>query len=225
MKREDTKLHWGMRDSNDFEEFEDTNSDSSNSSSGSVERLKGLRTLVLNADFQPLSYSPLSVVRIEKIFFWIAKGESRGHPIVTVLDEYDETIKTVRGELQIPAVVAMTRQVPHPKRVPFSRRSIFIRDQFQCQYTGIRYPASELNLDHVLPASRGGKTSWENIVTCHISVNSQKRDRTPKEAGLRLIRSPYEPTYFEMREKGKNYPPRDLHKSWMDYLYFNAEID
>lgn len=230
MKKEDTKLHWGIRETTDVDDLDMYGDDDGtygkdNTSSGSVDRLRSLRTLVLNADYQPMSFNPLSTVNIEKIFFWIAKGESRKSPIIHIVDEYEETIQTVNGPIPIPSVVAMARQVPTPKRVPFSRRSVFIRDDFRCQYTGIKYPASELNLDHVFPASRGGKTVWDNIVTCHVSVNQRKRDRTPQEAGLRLIRAPYEPSWFEMREKGKKYPPKELHKTWMDYLYFNAEFE
>lgn len=185
------------------------------------------RTLVLNADYQPLSYCPLSTAPWTQIFFWLAKGDARvkdgGKPIINVLDVYEDIM--VNGKYPLPSVVAHTEMVPLPVMVPFTRFNVFLRDDFTCQYTGQKLPASQLTFDHVMPQSRGGKTSWDNIVACAQDVNEMKGDKTPKEAKLHLRRPPYQPSAYELREKGKRYPPRFLHDSWRDYLYWDTELE
>jgi 5-methylcytosine-specific restriction endonuclease McrA len=81
-------------------------------------------------------------------------------------------------------------------RIRFSRVNIYARDRFVCQYDGRRYPTEDLTFDHVLPRSRGGRTSWENIVTCCVDCNTRKGNRTPQEAGMRLRALPLRPRYL-----------------------------
>ncbi len=193
-----------------------------------VPHLQPFRTLVLNADYQPLEYKPLKTVPWTKVFFWLSKGwgrERKGdEPIVHVVAEYeDKFVRSSNSTFQLPAIVAHSRMVPMPTRPSFSRGNVFLRDNNRCQYTGVQYPDSELTLDHVIPASQGGKTNWENIVTCHYSINFAKADKSVKQAGLTLIRQPYIPTAWELREKGKNYPSPFLHPSWGDYVFWNEQ--
>lgn len=192
-------------------------------------RLQSLRTLVLNADYQPLSYKPLSTVSWEEVFFWLSKGWERMKegkpPIIHVVEEHDVVVRTSTREYKVPSVVAHTQMQPLPETPKFTRSSLYLRDDFTCQYTGVQYPPSELTLDHVMPQSRGGKSSWTNLVACHRDVNFKKADRTPQEAGLRLLREPYVPSAWELREKGRNYPTPLAHVSWGDYVYWNVTLE
>ena len=106
----------------------------------------------------------------------------------------DRAVRTMRGEVRVPTVVVLTRygQVPR-KRPTFSARAIWERDGRRCQYTGRLLKPGEGNIDHIVPRSRGGDTSWENCVLACKQVNSRKADRLPAEAGLNLLRTPKAP--------------------------------
>jgi 5-methylcytosine-specific restriction endonuclease McrA len=108
--------------------------------------------------------------------------------------EQDNFVNTPRGRIRVPTVIVAVRYAKVPKRRPtFSARSIWARDGGQCQYTGRRLKPGEGNIDHVVPLSRGGLTSWENCVLSHREVNSRKGSQLPHEAGLRLLRPPVAP--------------------------------
>ena len=108
--------------------------------------------------------------------------------------ESDFTIGTARGPVRIPTVVVLSRYDRVPmKRPKLSRRGLWLRDGGQCQYTGRKLTPGEGNVDHVLPRSRGGETSWENCVLSDREVNQRKADRTPEEAGLTLRNDPLHP--------------------------------
>ena len=106
----------------------------------------------------------------------------------------DTPVRTVRGPIRAPTVLVLTRfgRVPM-RRLRFSLRGLWMRDRGVCQYTGRTLAAGEGNIDHVMPRSRGGRTTWENCVLSHKSVNHKKGNRTPEEAGLRLMRPPEAP--------------------------------
>jgi 5-methylcytosine-specific restriction endonuclease McrA len=135
---------------------------------------------------------------------------------VEVLEEYDEPIVAPSITMRTPAVVRLTRgNVSTKRKVRFSRLNVFTRDNFRCQYCGVRKSMEGLNYDHVVPRLRGGKTGWENIVTSCYPCNDRKGSRTPDEAGLKLLRKPFRPTSlphtpFLRAEKGV--PPL-----WRDY--------
>lgn len=133
-------------------------------------------------------------------------------------------VQTVRRPVRVPAVVCLLR-FDRVKRnaVRLSRKNIYLRDNYTCQYTGVKLPASELNLDHVIPTSRGGRTRWENLVCCSVDVNSRKGNRTPAEAGLKLIRKPRKPDAAELLLKST--PQRhDSWKHFVDAAYWNTEL-
>ena len=189
-------------------------------------RLRDRKTLVLNADFQPLKYFPLSLEPWEWTMFLIVKGIITGVERLIVLEEYDDVfVHTPSRTFALPSVVAHKQFVPPPKRVPFTKFNIYLRDDFTCQYTGEKCDPEDLTFDHVLPRAQGGKTTWTNIVTASRRINEMKDNRTPRQAGLHLIKKPREPNHHELLEKGRKYPPKYLHESWMDYLYWNAELD
>lgn len=108
--------------------------------------------------------------------------------------ERDHGVATPRGLIRVPTVIVLARFSKVPCRRPaLSARSIWQRDGGICQYTGRKLAPNEGNIDHVVPRSRGGATSWENCVLAHREVNSRKGSRLPQEAGLRLLRVPVAP--------------------------------
>ena len=109
----------------------------------------------------------------------------------------DRTIQGVARAWPLPSVVRVVRHFKRERiRVRFSRLNIYARDGFTCQYCTARLPSEELTFDHVTPRSRGGTTTWENIVTCCIPCNRQKSNRTPAEARMRLRARPRRPAYL-----------------------------
>ena len=136
---------------------------------------------------------------------------------VDVLEEYDEEIRSPSMAIKAPAVVRLKRPFGGMKRgVKFSRINVFARDDFRCQYCGTRRPAHELNYDHVVPRVQGGKTVWENIVTSCYECNTQKRGRTPEQAGMRLLSAPVKPRTLPMTP----ILPRDgrrIPEAWSSY--------
>jgi 5-methylcytosine-specific restriction endonuclease McrA len=109
-------------------------------------------------------------------------------------DPHSEYVKTVRGEVKIPKVIVLCKfnQVPR-RRLRLTSKNIWERDGGICQYSGKKLTPNEGNIDHNLPKCRGGKTTWSNCVLSHKDINSQKGDKTPVEAGLKLIKQPKEP--------------------------------
>lgn len=178
--------------------------------------LKQFPALVLNADYRPLSYYPLS------LWPWQEAVKAVFLDRVTIVAEYEQTVRSQRSELRIPSVVVLKDYVRPQKRVAFTRFNLFLRDEFCCQYCGSK---GDLTFDHVLPRCRGGVTSWENVVAACSPCNLRKGSRSLKQSGLQLTRAPRMPTASEMQSHGRRFPPNHLHESWMDYLYWDAELD
>ena len=109
-------------------------------------------------------------------------------------DENANYVKTINGEIKIPTIVVLCKfnKVPM-KRPKFTLKGVWMRDNGICQYTGKKLSNNEGNIDHVIPKSRGGKTDWSNCVLAHKKVNADKANRTPEEAGLKLIKPPSVP--------------------------------
>lgn len=113
---------------------------------------------------------------------------------VTILEEYDEIVSSPSTSYFVPAVIQLKHAVAAMKKgVKFSRINVFTRDGFKCQYCGTRKSMRELNYDHVVPRKQGGRTTWDNIVTCCYPCNEMKAGRTPEQAGMKLIRKPAKP--------------------------------
>jgi 5-methylcytosine-specific restriction endonuclease McrA len=109
--------------------------------------------------------------------------------------EGDKYITTSSSNIKIPKVIVLSKFDKLPKKgMKLTKRNIFIRDDFTCQYTGKKVTTKDGDIDHVKPKSKGGKTSWNNSVLCSKTVNRKKADRTPEEAGLRLLRLPSKPS-------------------------------
>jgi 5-methylcytosine-specific restriction endonuclease McrA len=109
-------------------------------------------------------------------------------------NDSEEYVHTVRGDIRIPKIIILSNFDKVPKKRPkFTSKNLWQRDEGICQYTGRKLKPNEGNIDHVLPKSRGGRSTWTNCVLSHKDVNAEKGNRTPSEAGLRLIRQPKEP--------------------------------
>ena len=182
--------------------------------------LSGLRTLVLNADMQPLSWAPLSVWSWEDAF--VAVHQER---VVQVKTYEGVMVRSAAREYEVPAVVAL-KSYRKRRKVAFTRYHLFLRDEFTCQYCGKRFPAKELTFDHVIPKSRSGGSRWDNIVTACGPDNHRKGNKTPREAGMKLLRQPYEPSPRQLDAAARRLPAArgELQRTWMDFLYWGSEL-
>jgi len=109
-------------------------------------------------------------------------------------DDDSDYVRTVSLEIIVPRIIRLLVYDRLPERaVKFNRRNIYGRDESRCQYCGKRFPTSELTLDHVVPRSRGGGSTWDNLVCCCVACNSRKGGRLPENAGMKLIRRPFKP--------------------------------
>jgi 5-methylcytosine-specific restriction endonuclease McrA len=176
----------------------------------------GSPALVLNADYRPLSYYPLSLWPWQETIKAVFLGR------VDVVSTYDKLIHSPSFQMPLPSVVSLKQYVTQDRPPAFTRFNVFLRDAFACQYCG---SGEELTFDHVTPRSRGGRTTWENIVTACARCNLGKGGRTPREAQMRPHRAPHRPTMYELQEHGRKFPPNHLHESWLDYLYWDIELE
>ena len=141
--------------------------------------------LVLNADFRPMSYFPLSLL------CWEDAVHALFSERVSVVAEYDTSVRSPSTKIPLPSVVALRKYQPTARRVAFTRFNVFLRDRFTCQYCGETFASSALTFEHVIPRSRGGRTCWSNIVTacmpatraratrCGSSLGACRRSRRP----------------------------------------------
>ncbi|MFB2532277.1 HNH endonuclease [Paracoccus sp. p4-l81] len=179
-------------------------------------RLKHFPSLVLNADYRPLSYYPLS------LWPWQEAMKAVFLDRVNILAEYDAVVRSQRQAFRIPSVVVLKDFVKPRKKVAFTRFNLFMRDEFRCQYCGGR---DHLTFDHVVPRSRGGITSWENVVAACSPCNLKKANKSLRASGMVLRKKPVAPTPEVMHAIGRRFPPGHLHESWMDYLYWDTELE
>ncbi|MCE2522038.1 MAG: HNH endonuclease [Rhodobacteraceae bacterium] len=172
--------------------------------------------LVLNADYRPLSYFPLSLLS------WQDSVKAAFQKRVEVVSEYEAVVRSPSIEFRLPSVVALRNFVKPAKSTAFTRFNLFLRDEFRCQYCGSE---GEMTFDHVIPRSRGGKTVWANVVAACATCNLAKGNRLPSECNLALRRTPVQPTVMQLLNAGRKFPPDYLHVSWIDFLYWDAELE
>ena len=172
--------------------------------------------LVLNADYRPLSYYPLS------LWSWQDTIKAVFLDRVNIVSEYDTTIRSPSFAMKLPSVVSLKTFVKPTRSPAFTRFNVFLRDRFQCQYCGIR---DELTFDHLIPRSRGGQTTWDNVVTACSPCNLRKGGKTPAMARMWPSQKPFRPSVADLHNNGRQFPPNYLHDSWMDYLYWDTELD
>lgn len=176
----------------------------------------GRPALVLNADFRPLSYYPLSV------WPWQEAVKAVFLNRVEVVAEYDHLVRSPSFEMRLPSVIALREFIRQDRPPAFTRFNVFLRDGFQCVYCGAGH---ELTFDHVIPRSKGGRTSWTNIVAACSPCNLKKGGRMPREAKMFPARKPARPSTYQLQEIGRRFPPNHLHETWMDYLYWDIELE
>lgn len=172
--------------------------------------------LVLNADYTPLSYHPLS------LWPWQTAIKAVFLERVDIVSSYDREVHSPNLNMQIPSVIALKQYVKPSQFPAFTRFNLFLRDRFSCQYCGT---PDNLTFDHVIPRRLGGKTTWENIATACAQCNMRKGGRTPQQARMRLNVEPIRPTSWQLQERGRSFPPNYLHESWRDWLYWDIELE
>ena len=137
----------------------------------------------------------------------------------------DDYVRTVHYEIQVPRVIRLLGYDRLPRqKVKFNRRNIFARDSNRCQYCGKRFATSELSLDHVVPRSRGGPATWENIVCACLKCNVRKGGRTPWEAGMKLFREPIVPKTSPLLSLKLSHRKYQSWKTFLDNAYWSVEL-
>ena len=175
--------------------------------------------LVLNADFRPLSYFPLS------LWSWHDTVKAVVTERVNVVSVYDRKIHSPSFSLHLPSVISLKEYIGMQRQPAFTRFNVFLRDRFACQYCGLALPAHELTFDHLIPRSRGGRTTWRNVVAACAPCNLRKGGRLARTANMMPKRTPGQPSAHELQENGRQFPPNFLHDSWRDFLYWDTELD
>lgn len=170
-------------------------------------------TLVLDQ-----GYAPLKVVSWKRAIELLTLGKCE------VIEEYDQEVRSAYLVIKIPAVVRLVRAFrKQVKNVKFSRVNLYARDDYRCQYCSKQCSMSELTYDHVIPRSQNGKTTWTNIVSCCVKCNSKKSGRTPKQAGMKLLKDPVQPKATPavvLRLSRKSVP-----QAWVEYLYWSGALE
>ena len=175
--------------------------------------------LALNADFRPLNYFPLS------LWSWQDAIKAVFSERVTIISEYDTCIHSPSLTMRLPSVIALKDYIHQQQNPAFTRFNVFLRDQFTCQYCLHAFQAQYLTFDHVIPKSRGGKTTWHNVVAACSKCNLIKANKLPKECDMSPKVMPTQPTSWQLQENGRRFPPNYLHHSWRDYLYWDSELE
>lgn len=178
-----------------------------------------METLVLTHDYRPLC-------RVS----WQDAMTAYVNGKVEILEEYsDRVVRTVSTVFQMPAVVRFLRKVRGVFRrsVKFNRANVWLRDRGTCQYCGEKVSKQDFTYDHVIPLSKGGLTRWENIVVACVICNQRKQNKTPEQAGMKLISQPVMPKTLPMLDVGKLWGG-DMPESWKSYLgtvaYWEGEL-
>ncbi|HBB55910.1 MAG TPA: HNH endonuclease [Hyphomonadaceae bacterium] len=178
--------------------------------------LAGWPALVLNADFRPLSYYPLSTWPWQEAIKAVFLGR------VDVIACYEHEVRSPSFAMRVPSVICLRDFVPQERPPAFTRFNVFLRDGFACQYCGAR---EELTFDHLIPRSKGGRTTWENIVTACGPCNLRKGGRMPREADMQPRLKPHRPSTHHLQDIGRRFPPHYLHETWTDFLYWETALD
>ncbi len=137
----------------------------------------------------------------------------------------DDWVRSVNFRVQVPRVVRLFRYDRVPKHtLRFNRRNLFARDGHRCQYCGDAKPINQLSLDHVLPRSRGGGTTWENTVCCCVTCNTRKGSRTPKEARMRLLSRPRKPHFNPLLARKLDNPKYAVWRTFLQSAGYTIEV-
>ena len=194
------------------------------------------RVLVLNRGYQPVA-----VTRAMRAFGLLYAGTARAldeqfrsfdfdswTELSAEIGAEDDIVRTAKLALKVPRVVVLQTYDKMPRtQARFSRQNIYLRDNFTCQYCAKKFARQQLNLDHVIPRSKGGRTSWENIVCSCVKCNLTKGGRTPAEAHMKLLTAPKRPSWHSLTPTLGKIP----YKEWIPFVdpvaasYWNTELD
>lgn len=183
-----------------------------------------LKTLVLNADYRPLSTYPLSIISGQDAVKAVMRGRA------TVVEEWDQVFRSPTREIRVPKVLALNEYAPINAKPKFCRRSILLRDRYRCQYCGNSFAAAELTFDHVIPKSAGGRTEWENILSACVECNTKKRNTLPNYSGrrgkgeMRPLKQPRQPSTMELLRAGLDFIDPGVKEDFASWLYWSAEL-
>ena len=172
--------------------------------------------LVLNADYRPLSYYPLS------LWSWQDAIKAVFLDRVNIVAEYEAAVSSPSFAMKLPSVVSLKTFVRPNRHPAFTRFNVFLRDRFECQYCGDR---DDLTFDHIVPRSKGGQTTWDNVCAACSTCNLRKGNKLPREADMWPAQKPFMPTIEDLHRAGRKFPPNYLHDSWMDFLYWDTELE
>src|ERR1035437_636766 len=165
--------------------------------------------LVLNASFEPIN-----ICAARRALVLVLKG-------VAAAEEecLNAAVHSARAAVRLPSVIRLLeyRRIPHQTRA-LSRKNILMRDRYTCQYCHKTLPSAEMTLDHVIPRSRSGESTWENLVACCHRCNNRKGNRTPEEAGLKLARAPRPFSLHTSRHLMRLLGKAD--EQWRKYLFY-----
>lgn len=190
--------------------------------------------LVLNRSFMPVHVTTVRRA-LSLLYQGMAKAVNDQYELINFDDwrelgakDGDDVIGLVNGVIRVPRVILLVAYDRIPKRhVRFSRLNIFLRDRNTCQYCGHAFHRKELNIDHVIPRSRGGKSTWENVVCSCLECNRLKGGNTPKEARMRLVKKPARPRWtpqMNFKIQIRRYEEWIPFMNFIDVSYWNAEL-
>lgn len=166
-----------------------------------------VRTLLLNA-----SYEPIKIVSWQKaLILWFQDK-------VEIVEFHSSFARSARDRFQLPSILRLKRYVRTQSfyNVRFCRENVYLRDDYTCQYCSTRFAASDLTLDHVLPASKAGKKTWNNVVAACRPCNQRKSNRTPASANMPLLKEPKAPAWLPVVEFTLNLDR--LPQAWLEYV-------
>ena len=173
-------------------------------------------TLVLNADYRPLSYLPLSTIPWQQAIklSWLNR--------INILEVYsDWQVHSPSTTIDVPALAITKEYMKYKKAVRFSRKNLYLRDLYQCQYCGDTFDAPELTIDHVVPVSRGGKTTWDNTVAACEECNRNKGNKM-----VQPRRMPFKPEYWHLINNNIEHLNFHIkHESWRPYIEAIKQIN
>lgn len=165
--------------------------------------------LVLNADGAPVNFLPLSTIDWQEAIRYMVLEKAH---VVAWHDEW--IVRSARWETQVPAIIMLKDYMKPKSTIRFSKSNVFLRDRYTCQYCNTKLEKKDCTLDHVLPTSHGGKTTFENTVTACGPCNAGKGN----DHRIKPKIKPYKPDYYELVNKRKKMPFHVRHDSWLDYI-------
>lgn len=173
-----------------------------------------IAVLVLNYSFEPLHFT-----NARRAITLLMAGKAEA------VEASPRVVRSPSRVFVLPAVIRLAVYIRKPflDRVAFNKKNILRRDGYTCQYCNRR--GERLTVDHVVPRSRGGETTWTNVVAACLRCNLRKGNRLPRECRMWPRNPPRQPTSWELQENGRAFPPNYLHESWRDFLYWDSELE